>query len=115
VSSKIENGAVDADTIAALREDGSLLRELRDLFAVEAPGQVSTMIEARNRGDAMAVSQAAHRLKGTAFTFGANEMVRACQEIEQLARAGSLSGIEQMIEHLSAECDRVKLALDQAL
>ncbi len=108
-------GAVDAATLAALKEDGSLLRELRDLFAVEAPEQVAKLLAAQRQRDGKAMAQAAHRLKGTATTFGAQSMQRLCIELEALARDGGLEGAEGKIQALRAECERVKAALDQAL
>jgi HPt (histidine-containing phosphotransfer) domain-containing protein len=110
-----DTSAVDAATITALQEDGSLLRELRDLFATEAPEQLAKMLDGQRQGDPKAVALAAHRLKGTAVTFGAGEMQRMCIEIEGLARGGALNGVDPMIQQLGAECDRVKLALDQAI
>ncbi len=107
--------AVDAAALAALKEDGSLLRELRDLFAVEAPEQVARMRDAQRQGDGKAMAQAAHRLKGTATTFGAQQMQGMCIELEKLAQGDTLEGAESKIQALSAECDRVKAALDQAL
>jgi HPt (histidine-containing phosphotransfer) domain-containing protein len=107
--------AVDTDTIVALQEDGSLLRELTDLFATEAPEQLHKMLEAHRRGDSNQVAQAAHRLKGTAVTFGAAQMQRMCIDIEGRARGGALEGIDHMIAELRAECDRVKAALDEAI
>jgi len=107
--------AVDAATLTALKEDGSLLRELRDLFASEAPEQLGRMLTAQRQGDATVVAQAAHRLKGTAVTFGAREMQRMCIEVEGAARSGALDGLDRMIQTLGAECDRVKAALDEAI
>ncbi len=110
-----ESSAVDAATIDALKEDGSLLRELRDLFASEAPEQLGKMTDACRQSDTKALAHAAHRLKGTAVTFGAAEMQRRCIEIEELVKSGAANGIDRMIQELSAECDRVKLALDDAV
>jgi HPt (histidine-containing phosphotransfer) domain-containing protein len=110
-----EISAVDAETIMALREDGSLLRELRDLFCTEAPEQLEKMRDGYRSADPKAVGLAAHRLKGTAVTFGAGVMQRLCLEIEEQARDGKLDGVDRMIQELSAESDRVKLALDQAV
>ena len=113
--SKAESSAIDTEMVAALLADGSLLRELTDLFATEAPEQLDLLADAKRRGDAKVVEHAAHRLKGTAVTFGAREMQRLSAAIEELARAGSLNGVEQLVEQLRAESDRVKLALDQAV
>ncbi len=110
-----ENGAVDNATIMALREDGSLLRELRDLFASEAPEQLQRMLNGYRLRDCSTVAQAAHRLKGTAVTFGAEGMQRICIEIEGQARKGALDGVERKMRDLSAECDRVLVALDAAI
>ena len=106
---------VDIETITALQEDGSLLRELTDLFSTEGPEQLAKMLEGLRNADPKAVALAAHRLKGTAVTFGAGEMQRLCLEIEQRSRGGVLEGVGRMIQELSAECDRVKLALDEAI
>jgi HPt (histidine-containing phosphotransfer) domain-containing protein len=113
--SDIENAAVDSDTIAALREDGSLLSELRDLFRIEAADQLAAMAQARSNGDAKALAHAAHRLKGSAVTFGARKMQEICIEIEHDANSLVSRGLEGMIEKLRAECERVQLALDAAL
>ncbi|MGO9057372.1 MAG: Hpt domain-containing protein [Candidatus Binataceae bacterium] len=108
-------GPLDTDTIGALREDRSLLREIRDLFVTEAPDQLDAMVQACANRDTKLLAQAAHRLKGTAVTFGANGMRQLCLEIEQLGLAGSLHEVEALIERLRAECDRVRHALDEAL
>jgi HPt (histidine-containing phosphotransfer) domain-containing protein len=113
--SKVENGALDADTIAALREDGSLLSELRDLFSAEVTCQLAAMVQARSDRDPKVLAHAAHRLKGSAVTFGAREMQRICIEIEHSADSLESSGVDQMIEELRAECERVKRALDDAV
>ncbi len=115
MSLKAESSVVDADTITALREDGSLLRELRDLFLTEAADQLSKMAEARRQSDGKALAMAAHRLKGSAVTFGAEELRRLCVELEEAAKSGSFGDLEGRIQHVQAECDRVKLALDEAL
>jgi HPt (histidine-containing phosphotransfer) domain-containing protein len=107
--------AVDAATIAALQEEGSLLSDLRDLFVAEAAEQLNKMLEAHKQGDAPAIAIAAHRLKGSAVTFGAAEMQRRCLEVENLAKSKSLAGADRLIAELSAECDRVKESLDRVI
>jgi HPt (histidine-containing phosphotransfer) domain-containing protein len=112
---QIGNSAVDSATIMVLQEDGSLLRELTELFACEAPEQLCKMRDAQRQGDSNQVAQAAHRLKGTAVTFGAAEMQRMCIDIEARARGGALDGVDRIIQELGAEVERVKAALDQAI
>jgi HPt (histidine-containing phosphotransfer) domain-containing protein len=112
---QIDTSAVDTATIMVLQEDGALLRELTDLFACEAPEQLHKMLEGNHQGDTKKVAEAAHRLKGSAVTFGAGQMQRMCIEIEGRARGGSLNGVEPKIRELSAEVERVKAALDRAI
>jgi len=107
--------AIDADTIAALQEEGSLLRELRDLFVAEAAEQLNKMLEAHKQRDTHGIALAAHRLKGSAVTFGAAEMQRRCLELEALAKSNTIAGVDSLIAELSAECARVQLSLDAAL
>jgi HPt (histidine-containing phosphotransfer) domain-containing protein len=57
----------------------------------------------------------AHRLKGSAVTFGAFEMQRRCLEIENLAKGGAMEGVNRLIDELASECNRVKSSLDQVL
>jgi HPt (histidine-containing phosphotransfer) domain-containing protein len=115
VSSNTENSPVDAETIETLRADGPLLGELKELFVTEAATQLSAMAEGNRQGDAKTVAMAAHRLKGSAVTFGAHEMQRICIELEEGAKSGALNGTQEKIQQLSAECERVKRALDQVV
>ncbi len=111
-----DTSAIDAATIAALREeDDSLLRELRDLFAAETAEQLPRMRQAYGEGDAKTVAMGAHRLKGSAVTFGAGEMQRRCLEIETLAKAGAMRDVERLIDELGNECNRVQSSLDQVI
>lgn len=111
----MENSVLDGETVEALRQEGSLLAELRDLFASETPKEIEAMLEAAGRGDCASVERAAHKLKGTAATFGATAMVSLCAAIELAAHAGSTPGIDQQIEQLRDQCEKVKIALDAAI
>jgi HPt (histidine-containing phosphotransfer) domain-containing protein len=113
--SNTDRPAIDAATVAALQEDGSLLQELRDLFAAETAEQLARMLQACREGDAKTLAMAAHRLKGSAVTFGAWEMQSRCVNIETLANGGKMDGAEGLIGELASECKRVNSSLDQVI
>jgi two-component system, sensor histidine kinase and response regulator len=114
--SETDKPAIDAAIVAALQEDdGSLLRELRDLFAAEASEQLARMLQAFQEGDATMLATAAHRLKGSAVTFGAWEMQSRCIDLETLAKAGKIKEAQPLIDELASECQRVTSSLDQII
>lgn|GEM_PF-5712837 len=113
--SNTDEPAIDAAVVAALQEEGSLLVELRDLFAAEISEQLGRMLRAYREDDAKTLAMAAHRLKGSAVTFGAREMQRRCIDIETLAKAGQIRGADRLIDELACECNRVNSSLDQII
>ena len=65
-------------------------------------------------GDARKVAFAAHKLKGSAATVGAEAMTSLCAQVEQLAQAGSSDGLDELIQRLDVASSAVRAALQQA-
>ena len=57
----------------------------------------------------------AHTLKGLAANFSADELQLRCDELEQAARCGDVSGCALLIERVKAEFGRCRQAVPQAL
>jgi signal transduction histidine kinase/CheY-like chemotaxis protein len=72
------------------------LDELRNAFA------------AKDRGE---ILRRAHSLKGTLAAFGAEPAQRCAAEIETLAKAGELGGLEKVIERLVEEAEKLAISL----
>jgi two-component system sensor histidine kinase/response regulator len=108
---------LDRDRIAALMEldqDGQgsrLLTRLAAAFLAGAPADLAGLRAAVARGDAAAVGDVAHHLKGAAATLGSGAVVDLCEDLELLAGADALGSAGDLLGRLEAELDRVRHAL----
>ena len=109
--------AIDHDRLAALMEldrDGQgsrLLTRLAAAFLDGAPADLAGLRAAVERGDAAAVGNVAHHLRGAAATLGSGAVVDLCEDIELLAGADALGSAGDLLGRLEAELDRVRDAL----
>ena len=69
-----------------LSDDTELCRELIGLFQEDSPRMLASIRAAIESADAEALERTAHLLKGSASNFGAEEVVRAAQQLEKLGR-----------------------------
>jgi CheY-like chemotaxis protein len=108
---------IDRDRLAALMEldqDGQgsrLLTRLAAAFLTGAPADLDGLRAAVERGDAAAVRDVAHHLKGAAATLGSGAVVDLCEDFELLAGADALGSAGDLLGRLEAELDRVRDAL----
>ena len=83
------DGALDKRVLEELRDsvggDHEFVAELVDDFLTDAPGQLETLRAALSSHDSDLARRAAHTLKGTSRTFGAEELASLCQEAEAAA------------------------------
>jgi two-component system, sensor histidine kinase and response regulator len=109
--------AIDHDRLAALMEldqDGQgsrLLTRLAAAFLDGAPADLAGLRAAVERGDAAAVGNVAHHLRGAAATLGSGAVVDLCEDIELLAGADALASAGDLLGRLEEELDRVRDAL----
>jgi two-component system, sensor histidine kinase and response regulator len=112
---------LDPDRLAELSQldsagNGSeFLRMLIDCFLTRAPADLARLGAAVEHRDATAIYHVAHRVKGAAATLGSAGMVAVCQELEALARAGTLAPARELLCCLEHEFGRVTSALDVAV
>jgi two-component system, sensor histidine kinase and response regulator len=108
---------LDRARIAALMEldqDGQgsrLLTRLAAAFLTGAPADLAGLRAAVERGDATAVGEVAHHLKGAAATLGSGAVVDLCQDLEALAGADALGSAGDLLGRLERELGRVRDAL----
>ena len=81
--------------------DFELLREIVALFAEDAPRQLEAMRKAIAAGDAKALADAAHTLKGAAANFDPGEAAGLALRLERLGRAGTLEGAAELCDALA--------------
>jgi HPt (histidine-containing phosphotransfer) domain-containing protein len=103
--------------LAALRrnfgDDLAFAARLAAKFETRYPDQLDAVREAITRGDGTAAGEAAHRLAGEASVFYAVAARQAALHVEDLARAGDLTGAAAARESLRTELDRLAAPLRQ--
>jgi HPt (histidine-containing phosphotransfer) domain-containing protein len=107
---------LDEKTLAAVRllqRPGAtdLADELVSMFLEDAPRHIAALREGARTGDALAVEQAAHTLKGDAAHLGARELQQLAGRLMELGRNGSAVEAWSLVDELQAAFERVKAAV----
>jgi hypothetical protein len=103
---------LDEAAVAELENlDDEVLPELVSLYFDEAPKQLHALSDAIARGEALRVGQTAHMLKGSSRTLGAARVARIAAELEGAAKAGDLTGAEDLLANLRSGLDETENAL----
>ncbi len=79
-----------------------------DLFLNHAPDRLENLREGLQNGDAEVVERAAHSLKSTAANLGAIELGQVAAKIEEIASAGHLAPVAELLPRVEAEFERAK-------
>ena len=108
--------AVDAHVIQDLRQSlgprgDAIFRELVDVFLDDAPLSLQGIRAAASAGDAELFGRAAHRLKGSAASFGADRLTELCATAEALGAARDLDRAKELVGLISEEYRSVEQAL----
>jgi two-component system, sensor histidine kinase and response regulator len=107
---------LDERTLAAVRllqrrGVSDLADELVSMFLEDAPRHLAALREGARAGDALAVEQAAHTLKGDAAHLGARELQELAGRLMDLGRRGATQEAVQLIDEMNAAFDRVRDAV----
>jgi HPt (histidine-containing phosphotransfer) domain-containing protein len=109
--------AVDRGAVQQLQDqlgpDG--LTELVTTFLARTPDRLAALRAVAGTGDAPALRERAHSLKGSARSFGAAEMGEIAARIEHESAAGSLSRADQLVTELACAFERTQVELEQHL
>jgi HPt (histidine-containing phosphotransfer) domain-containing protein len=85
--------------------------ELAGMFLDDARSGLQALEEAVRDGDAPAVEQVAHMLKGSSGNMGARRMSALCAQLEDAGASGDFDRSPEMLERLREEFGRVDRAL----
>jgi HPt (histidine-containing phosphotransfer) domain-containing protein len=91
------------------------LPELIRMYLRSAHELMGVMTQALAAGDAAALRQAAHSVKGSSGIYGATALAALCQEVEDAARVSTLEGLDEKLAQITAELARVEAALWHAV
>jgi HPt (histidine-containing phosphotransfer) domain-containing protein len=91
--------------------DEELLREIAALFLDEYPKMMTEIRAALEQGNAKALEQASHSLKGSVGNFGADHAYQAALRLETIGRGRDLSAAAQAYQDLVRALDSLRPAL----
>jgi HPt (histidine-containing phosphotransfer) domain-containing protein len=97
--------------IARVDGDEELLRDMAEIFLASCPEAISRIGEALGAGDARALAESAHGLKGSLANFGADRAVELAQHVETLGRTGAVRAAGGPLAALEREVAEVERAL----
>lgn len=107
--------AVDPAALQRLRDDLGgdevTLQDILATFSAEAPRLLARLRDAHLAGDAPAMSQAAHALKGASGDVGALGLQDLARALEARCKAGDLAAATALLARAEAEWARVRAAL----
>jgi HPt (histidine-containing phosphotransfer) domain-containing protein len=94
--------------------DRKLLTELVALFVEAWPQRLSDLRAAVERGDSDALERAAHAAKGSVGTFATRGAFESARRLEEMGRAGDMTGAGTELLHLEQQVKSLISALEQA-
>jgi HPt (histidine-containing phosphotransfer) domain-containing protein len=111
VSGNIDETAF-GQTVEMVGGDMGFLGDLVAAYRTDGASRVADMRTALAAGNAEDLRRAAHTLKSSSASLGANDLAEACRAVEAAAREGRLEGLGTNVEAIASEFDEVVSALD---
>ncbi len=111
-----DHSEIDRDRLATLRDLGSpdgddFVADLVATFVADAARHLEAVRSALTAGNAVALAEAAHTLKGCCANLGATAMAATAHQLEQIGRTGSLHGATALAAELEACFSRSRAVL----
>lgn len=110
--------AIDEAALAQLREDytdvggPSFVPELVEAY-LDSAREAALAVRAALLGrDGVQLARTAHRLKGSAASFGAHRLTTLCERLEALGKEGALHEAPKVVADFESELARVRTALE---
>ena len=95
---------VDLRVFASLvGDDPAVIHELLQDFQTSAAKIAAELLAACTAGETAATGAAAHKLKSSAFSVGAQALGELCAEIEQAGKAGQIDALSALLPRFEAE------------
>ena len=88
--------------------DSAFEAEVLTEFESSAASLMKNLSSAQAAGDGEALARAAHAIKGSARTIGADPFAAVCQQLEQAGRGGAAHGAAETVALAARELERLK-------
>ncbi|WGZ93903.1 MAG: Hpt domain-containing protein [Candidatus Thiothrix putei] len=92
----------------------AILPRLIQLFSSTTPAMLTDIRQHAKSGNLLAMSQTAHKLKGSCISLGAEHMADICKTLQHKGEIGDASNISTLIAELEAIYPQTLQALEQA-
>ena len=107
---------IDMRSITQLAENDDLgdqfVTEIIDVFLGDLGKRVDAIGLLMSQGDGAGIAASAHAIKGSCGHFGAARLMELSREVENLGRRGQTDGLQDAIDAMVAETQRVRTALE---
>lgn len=90
-----------------------LLSGIINTFSLDGEQFVELMHRSLAERDQAELIRAAHTMKSTAATFGADNLSAMARELEERARRGEIDGNAELVRQIEVEFERARLALEE--
>jgi HPt (histidine-containing phosphotransfer) domain-containing protein len=108
-----DRSVFDAEGFAVLCDhDAEFQREVIGQFLDDLGPRLERISAAVASGDAKAVRETSHALRGSAASLGAASLAEASDKLESLGRDAQLGGSPAMLESVQHEAGRLRAALE---
>jgi len=109
---------IDVSVLNELREtvgagDEEMFNELLSIYLDDAPNLIAEMEKAYEMKDVEKLTRSSHTLKSSSATIGAMDLSTLCKQVEHASREGKIDNLDEKIEMIKQEYERVKEALKQ--
>jgi signal transduction histidine kinase/DNA-binding response OmpR family regulator len=108
-----ESSSINREIFEELRKElGGVTNSILQKFLEKLPQHLLSIRKAFERNDAETLTKAAHKLKGSAATFGAERLSNICLELEEIGKAKGISADKTLLDLLDAEGGRVRVEVE---
>ncbi len=116
VADKGHVSSLDPEAISRIKQlqradSANMLLKIIDLYLEKSPELMQEISQAISTGDADKLRHAAHSLKSSSASLGANEMASLCSELEKMGRDNNLENALGKLDFLEFEFEGVCRAL----
>jgi len=110
------SASIDHSLLHILEEDvadndANIMLELIDIFIHDSANNIRCIAQAVEQKEFRKLEISAHSLKSSSATFGATILSSLCAHIEQIARAKTVEGVEEVLNSIRDEFARVEAIL----
>jgi len=93
---------------AQVEGEPDLIVELIDLYLEDTPRRLAAMSALLAQSDVLSLRRAAHGLKGSSATLGADRTAQLCAAVEEMSHDSSLAAIATLLDGLEQEFANVR-------